>query len=142
MKLSIRVMERIKYFEGFRAKTYICPSGFKTIGYGHKLSSNDFRVNIDKNEAEVLLLQDITKAAMAVVRNINTKLTEGQFDALISFVFNLGSAALQRSTLRQKINRNEHEEVPKEFMRWIYANGKILPGLIRRREMEVAMYLS
>ncbi len=66
-------------------------------------------------------------------------LTQEQFVALTSFTFNLGYAALQRSTLRQKVNRNEHFQVPKELMRWVYSSGKILPGLVRRREAELYM---
>jgi lysozyme len=76
------------------------------------------------------------------LRNIMVSLTQGQFDALVSFTYNLGDAALQRSTLRQKINRYEHEEVPKELKRLVYVRGRVLLGLIKRREAEAEMYLS
>ena len=69
-------------------------------------------------------------------------LKQEQFDALVSFTFNVGAAALQRSTLRQKINRQEHEYVPKELMRWVYAGGNIMPGLVRRRMAELDLYIS
>ena len=83
----------------------------------------------------------ISKAQQAVISNIYTELTQEQFVALTSFTFNLGYAALQRSTLRQKVNRNEHFQVPKELMRWVYSSGKILPGLVRRREAEAELYM-
>jgi lysozyme len=67
-------------------------------------------------------------------------LTDGQFDALVSFTFNLGSGALQRSTLRRKVNREEHDEVPEQFMRWVWAGGRKLRGLMRRREKELLLY--
>jgi len=76
-----------------------------------------------------------------VLRNINIELTQGQFDALVSFTFNLGSGALQRSTLRQKINRQEHDAVPKEFMRWVHVSGMVVPGLVRRRQAELELYI-
>lgn len=87
------------------------------------------------------MFNDLSKIEYIVQRNIQVELNQGQFDALISFTFNLGAASLQRSTLRQKINRYEHEDVPKEFMRWIYAGGKILAGLIARRKAEAEMYV-
>ena len=68
------------------------------------------------------------------------RLTDGQFDALVSFTFNLGSGALQRSTLRRKVNREEHDEVPEQFMRWVWAGGRRLRGLVRRREAEGVVY--
>ena len=79
-------------------------------------------------------------AERAVLRLIKVPLTDGQFDALVSFTFNLGSGALQRSTLRRKVNREEHEEVPAEFMRWVWAGGRKLKGLVRRREAESIRY--
>ena len=79
-------------------------------------------------------------AERAVLRLIKVPLTDGQFDALVSFTFNLGSGALQRSTLRRKVNREEHEEVPAEFLRWVWAGGRKLRGLVRRRAAESVLY--
>ena len=140
MTASIEAINLIKIFEGFKGKAYICPAGFRTIGYGHLLTANDKLDNISEKEADRLLYQDIARAQHSVERNIRINLTQGQFDALTSFTFNLGAATLQRSTLRQKINRLEHEDIPKEFMRWVYSNGRKLPGLVRRREAEIAIY--
>lgn len=140
MQISTQVIELIKHFEGFRSKVYLCPAGYKTIGYGHVLLEKDKFQEVNSIEAEELLLQDLNKAAISVINNISIMLTQGQFDALVSFTFNLGGAALQRSVLRQKINRQEHQEVAKEFMRWVYAGGVILAGLVKRRALEVEMY--
>ena len=77
-------------------------------------------------------------AERAVLRLIRVRLADDQFDALVSFTFNLGAGALQRSTLRRKVNREEHGEVPPEFMRWVWAGGRKLKGLIRRRAAEAS----
>jgi lysozyme len=77
-----------------------------------------------------------------VLRLIAVPLTAGQFDALVSFTFNLGGGALQRSTLRRKVNREEHAAVPAELMEWVWAGGRKLKGLVRRREAEAALYLA
>jgi lysozyme len=131
----------IKKFEGFSSKVYVCPAGVKTIGYGHVLNIKEHFDVITEEIAEQLLTKDIYQAQQVVLRNIYTDLTQEQFSALTSFTFNLGFAALQRSTLRQKINRNEHFQVPKELMRWVCSCGKIMPGLVRRREAEAELYM-
>ena len=95
---------------------------------------------IDEETAEDLLRRDLEVAERAVLRLIRVPLTNGQFDALVSFTFNLGSDALQRSTLRRKVNREEHAEVPAEFMRWVWAWERKLRGLIRRRAAETCFY--
>lgn len=141
MKTSDNAVQMIKNFEGLSTKAYLCPAGHKTIGYGHVLLQGENRDYINQKEAEDLLFNDLSKIEYIVQRNIQVELNQGQFDALISFTFNLGAASLQRSTLRQKINRYEHEDVPKEFMRWIYAGGKILAGLVARRRAEAEMYV-
>ncbi len=74
------------------------------------------------------------------LRLIKVPLTDGQFDALVSFTFNLGSGAFQRSTLRRKVNREEHDEAPEQFMRWVWAGGRRLRGLVKRREAEIGLY--
>ena len=80
-------------------------------------------------------------AERSVLRLISVSLTNGQFDALVSFTFNLGSGALQRSTLRRKVNREEHADVPTEFMKWVWAGGRKLKGLVKRRQAETLLYL-
>jgi len=133
----------IKRFEGFSPTIYFCPAGWPTIGYGHVVRDWErerFASGIDEDEAEDLLRRDVGTAERAVLRLINVPLSDGQFDALCSFTFNLGSGALQRSTLRRKVNREEHEFVPSEFRRWVWAGRRKLKGLMRRREAEAACY--
>ena len=95
---------------------------------------------IDEATAEELLRLDVETAERAVLRLIQVPLEDGRFDALASFTFNLGAGALQRSTLRRKVNREEHDAVPAEFRRWVWAGGRKLKGLIRRREAETETY--
>ena len=127
----------IKRFEGFSPMIYVCPGGWPTTGYGHVVKEGErkrFAGGVGEDEAEELLREDVADAELAVLRLINVPLTDGQFDALTSFTFNLGGGALQRSTLRRKVNREEHALVPAEFMRWVWAGGRKLKGLVRRRE--------
>ncbi|MGB1539350.1 MAG: lysozyme [Rickettsiales bacterium] len=133
----------IKYFEGFSPAVYLDAAGLATIGYGHLLRKNEvYEGEITQRQAEILLQQDLGVAQRAVQRLVHVPLTDNQFAALVSFAFNLGAGALQRSTLRHKVNREEHGEVPAEFKRWVWAGGKRLAGLIRRREAEAVLYQS
>lgn len=101
-----------------------------------------FAAGITQAEATYILRKDVGIVERAVVRLIYVPLTDGQFDALVSFTFNLGAGALQRSTLRRQVNRGEHESVPAELMKWVWAAGKRLPGLVRRRRAEASAYSS
>ena len=138
-------LDLIKRFEGFSPTIYTCPAGYTTIGYGHLVRDRErdrFAGGISREEAEEQLKQDVLWAERGVLRLISVPLSDGQFDALVSFTFNLGTGALQRSTLRRRVNREEHDEAPKEFMRWIWAGGKKQNGLIQRRKHEVLAYTS
>jgi len=131
----------IMRFEGLRLEPYDDAAGLPTIGYGHLIrESEEFGDQITEEEAEALLRGDMVVAERAVLRLIRVPLTDGQFDALTSFTFNLGSGALQRSTLRRKVNREEHAEVLAEFRRWVWAGGRKLKGLVRRRAAESMCY--
>ena len=137
-------LDLIKRFEGFSPTIYICPAGYPSIGYGHVVREDErkrFADGIDEQEAEDLLQRDVRWAERGVLQLIDVPLTDGQFAALVSFTFNLGTGALQRSTLRRKVNRDEHEQVPREFMQWVWAGGRRLKGLERRRKAEVGLYL-
>jgi len=103
-------------------------------------SGDEFEVDVMIEDVEELLRRDLGVAERAVLRLIRVPLADGQFDALASFTFNLGSGALQRSTLRRKVNREEHAEMPAEFMRWVWAGGRKRKGLVRRRAAEVGLY--
>ena len=136
-------LKLLKQFEGFSSKIYLDSAGLPTIGYGHVIALTEaplFKHGITEAEAMSLLKKDVAIAENAVARLINAPLTNNQFDALVSFTFNSGAEALQRSTLRAKINRQEHEQVPAEFMRWVYVGSRKVPGLIKRRKMEADLY--
>ena len=138
-------LDLIKRFEGFSPTIYTCPAGYPTIGYGHLVRDRErdrFTGGISREEAEELLKRDVLWAERGVLRLISVPLTDGQFDALVSFTFNLGTGALQRSTLRRKVNRKEHGEVPGEFMRWVWAGNRKLRGLVVRRAHEARQYAS
>jgi lysozyme len=143
MEVSAQGLALIRAFEGFSASAYHCPAGYLTIGYGHVIGAaeRDSLRRVDDMQAETLLRQDTQKAGAAVLRLIHVSLTQGQFDALVSFTFNLGSGALQRSTLRRVINRGEHGEVPAQMKRWVWAGGRRISGLLRRREAEARLYM-
>ena len=133
----------IKRFEGFSPTIYICPAGYPTIGYGHVVLPKErarFADGISEEEGVELLRLDAQIAEAAVVRLIRVPLTDGQFDALVSFTFNLGAGALQRSTLRRRANRGEHEAAAGEFKKWVWAAGQKLSGLIARRRAESHVY--
>ncbi len=133
----------IKRFEGFSPTIYICPAGYPTIGYGHVVLAHEqdqFATGITQADATELLRKDVRIAERAVLRLISVPLMDGQFDALVSFTFNLGAGALQRSTLRRKVNSGEHESVPAELMKWVWAAGTRLPGLLSRRLLEGQRY--
>lgn len=132
-------------FEGFSPIIYMCPAGYPTIGYGHLITEankEQFLDGVDELEALDLLRVDVAHAEQAVLRLITAPLTNGQFDALVSFTLNLGVGALQRSTLRRKINREEHADVPAELGKWVWAGGRKLKGLVKRRATEGRHYMS
>ncbi|MBP7189832.1 MAG: lysozyme [Rickettsiaceae bacterium] len=135
-------IEFVKSFEGFKDRPYLCPAGILTIGYGHVISKDENYNVISDDYAMELLQRDLFISERAVLRNINVALSQMQFDALVSFTFNLGSGVLQRSTLRQKINYGATlADIRAEFLRWIYSKGLILHGLVKRRSLEADMYL-
>jgi lysozyme len=143
--ISRQGLDLICRFEGFSPIIYMCPAGYPTIGYGHLITEankEQFLDGVDEDEALDLLRQDVAVAERAVLRLISVPLTQGQFDALVSFTFNLGAGALQRSTLRRKVNREEHTDVPAELSKWVWAGGRKLRGLISRRSAESRLYIA
>ena len=143
IQISSRGLNLIKQFEGFKATAYQCPAGFQTIGYGHVIKAGEsISQPLSESQAETLLLQDVGVAAKAVHRLIKVPLTQGQFDALVSFTFNCGAGALQLSTLRACVNREEHMQVPAELLKWTHSCGKFLTGLMRRRMAEALLYVA
>ncbi|MCC7006387.1 MAG: lysozyme, partial [Ottowia sp.] len=139
----------VKQFEGFhrvpkndptcRAHSYICPAGYHTIGYGHLC--NAAHPPITQDEAEVYLERDLIVALNATLRYCPVLATEpeGRLAAIVDFTFNLGVGRLQTSTLRQRLNQRDWGNVAIELRRWVYGGGKMLPGLVARREAEVGL---
>lgn len=135
------LIEALKRFEGFRPKAYRCPAGVWTIGYGHTDGVRSGQL-ITREEADRVLRADAAKAAAAVAE-LGVVETQGQLDALTDFVFNLGVAALRSSTLLRVIRANADERcVRREFMRWVYAGGRPLRGLAKRRAWEADRFFS
>lgn len=142
MKISPQGLTFIRQFEGFSPLPYRCPAGYWTVGYGHVLTSRErsSMQQVTPEAALIILEHDVRIAEQSVTWLINVPLRQNQFDALVSFTYNLGAAALQRSTLRRVINRGDHTNAPREFERWVWAAGHKLPGLIRRRQAEAWVY--
>lgn len=131
----------IKSFEGFSPVVYADVVGKATIGYGHLVREDEHFGVLSEKEAETLLQHDLRSACFAVERFIHVPLSDNQFSALVSFTFNLGSGALQRSTLRQQINRGaEQASIVTQWRRWVWAGGRRWSGLRRRREAEIILY--
>ena len=138
-------LELIKKFEGCKLKSYLCPAGVPTIGYGHTYGVKLDRT-ISVQEAEVLLDHDYQAAQDQVERLVTVPLTENQLGALTSFVFNLGMGALAMSTLLKKLNKGDYSGAAEEFNKWVYAkvNGVStkLNGLVTRRAEERELFLT
>lgn len=141
MKTSNKGIELIKRHEGFRANAYKCPAGVWTIGYGHTRGVNNGDV-ITKEQGERLLRQDLQEAEQAV-NSQGLVLNQNQFDALVSFVFNVGVGNFSRSTLLRKLKVNTNDAaISYEFSRWKHGGGKVLPGLVKRRKEEAELYFN
>lgn len=132
------LVDLVKRFEGFRARPYLCPAGYWTIGYG-RLATQD-HPPIDELQAEAMLIEDLAGARAAVLRLVRHPLTDYQLDAITDWTFNLGSGRLKGSSLRAKLNRGDLGEVPGELRKWTIGGGRRLPGLVIRREAEAAMF--
>ncbi len=134
-------IDLVKHFEGLYLKAYLCPARIWTIGYGHTgLMHNDGTVyagrKIDEGQAEALLRYDLEKFSGRVAKLVAVPLEQHQFDALVSFAFNVGEGALVRSTLLKKLNGYNYAGAAEEFMKWNKGGGKVLAGLTRRRKAE------
>lgn len=140
MKTSNEGIELIKRFEGLHLKSYRCSANVLTIGWGSTGKHVTEDLVITRDEAEELLKSDLLRFERGVSM-LCGKLEQNQFDALVSFAFNLGLGALQRSTLRQKVLRGQDMEAALEFMKWVRAGGKVLSGLLARRTAESRLYV-
>jgi len=168
MKLSKAGEDLMHKFEGCKNKPYLCPAHIWTIGYGHVLYQEQIRLPMvrvegkdtpmirkemplkpednrvwTKAEIDELFRVDVETFERGVLRLVPGVVgRQGSFDALVSFAFNAGLGNLQRSTIRMKANRGDWEGAAEAFMAWTKGGGRVLPGLVRRREAEVALFLS
>ncbi len=159
MKVDNIALNVLKHHEGVRYKPYRDAVGLWTIGVGHlmypqqallktikeriafQLHKEDNRA-YSKEEINDILRSDLHRFERGVTRLCSVVLTQGQFNALVSFSFNVGLGAFQRSTLRQKVNRQDWKGCKKEFLKYTKANGKVFKGLVNRRNDEIAMFES
>jgi lysozyme len=158
MKVSQKCIDNIKRDEGVRSRPYQCPALLWTIGVGHVIDPNHAKVPmanrkqlpipsgwdrvLSNEEIDEILRKDLARFEQGVSRLITAPLTQGQFDALVSFSFNVGLGNLQNSTLRMKVNRQEYEAAAEQFLVWTKAGGKVLAGLVKRRTHEKEMFES
>jgi len=158
VKVSSACIEGIKKDEGVRVRPYRCPALLWTVGVGHVIDPNHIRVKLDERkglsipdgwdrvlsmaEVDDILAKDLATFERGVLRLCPEGLTQGRFDALVSFSFNVGLGNLQRSTIRMKHNRGDFDGAAEGFMAWTKAGGKELPGLVKRRKHERDLYLS
>jgi len=158
MSLDHRVIEMIKHHEGVRTKPYQCPALIWTVGVGHVIDQSHIKIplaerkslpipngwdrTLSMGEVDEMLTKDLVSFENGVRRLCPNGLTPGRLGALTSFAFNVGLGNLQRSTLRMKHNRGDYEGAAEAFLDWTKAGGKVLKGLVTRRNDERALYLS
>ncbi|AOE99088.1 muraminidase [Serratia surfactantfaciens] len=146
MNISKSGIELIKSFEGLRLKAYQDSVGVWTIGYGWTQPVDGKKVGpgmqIDQATADRLLKCGVVQYEQGVNQLVNVRITQGQFDALVSFAYNLGLRSLSTSTLLQKLNDGDKQGAADQFGRWVNAGGKRLDGLVARRAAEREMFLS
>ena len=129
----------IKKFEGCELKAYQCSAGVWTIGYGHTKDVVE-DMEITQEQAEQMLVDELHEYESYINKYVTVALSQNQFDALVSWVYNLGPANLSASTMLKVLNSGEYEDVPAQMKRWNKAGGKVLDGLVRRREAEALLY--
>lgn len=146
MQTSDAGIALIQEFEGMRLTAYLCPAKVWTIGYGHTSAAGEPTVTpgmkITRAKATEILKSDLAAFERGVSGLVKVDLTQSQFDVLVSFAFNCGLGALQKSTLLKRVNAGRFDAVPAELMKWAKGGGKVLPGLVRRRRAEAEMWRS
>lgn len=140
MRVSKKGVALIKEYEGLRLKAYRDLVGVWTIGYGHTKGVYPGQV-IDSDLADKFLMDDIWNFEECINHLVKVPLNQGQFDALVSFSFNLGQTALENSTLLKLLNSGDYDSASHQFERWVRANGVVTSGLVRRRKAEVELWV-
>lgn len=143
MKISDRGLALIKEFEGCELTAYVCPAGVLTVGYGSTGPHVKAGMTLTEEEAEALLRKDLERFEKCVNgATFNYGLTQGQFDACVSLAFNIGCVNFRNSTVLRKLASGDDDEAADAFRMWNKGGGKVLPGLVRRREAERELFLS
>ena len=142
MKISAKGLAIIKEFESCKLEAYLCPAGVLTIGWGHTGADVHEGMCISQERADELLRGDVALSEQFVAKLVKVPLRQGQFDALVSFTYNIGPGALMHSTLLRQLNMHNYVGAANEFSRWNKSKGKVLAGLVRRRAAERALFLS
>jgi lysozyme len=141
MQFSAAGLELLKRSEGFRSRTYLDVAGFPTIGYGHRLlHPESFPKGVTEEQAAGILISDVRDAEQAVQRLIKVPLTQGQFDALVDFCFNLGQGKLAESTLLKELNAGQYDAAAEQLLRWDHAGSEECSALKARREAEFEFF--
>lgn len=141
MTISDAGVALVERHEGFRAQVYKDGAGYPTIGYGHRLKDGEsFPNGITLEQGTELLKQDLQTAETAVNTLVKVPLSQPQFDALVDFTYNVGAGNLEASTLLVELNKRDYSAVPGEFVKWVYAGGKVEPGLVTRRQDEANLW--
>lgn len=131
----------VKELEGLRLVAYLCPAGVPTIGYGHTRGVQ-LGTRISAEQADQLLTVDLERVRLQLMQSVKVPVSEGQFKALLSFAFNVGTAAVKDSMLLKYLNAGKFEAATQEFSRWVYSKGERLQGLERRRAREAEVFSS
>ena len=140
MQISDEGLELIKHFEGCELEAYKCPAGVWNIGYGHTKDVEEGE-KWSQDKADFMLFRELEEEYEQYVNDyVHVPLNQQQFDALVSWTYNLGPVNLKKSTLLRKLNDGEYQEVPNQIKRWNKANGEVLAGLVRRREAEALLF--
>ncbi len=139
MKTSQKGIDLIKHFEGCELNAYKCPAGVWTIGYGHIKGVQEGDV-ITEQQADEMLVEELNEYENYINTLVTVPLNQNQYDALVSWVYNLGSSNLNSSTLLKVLNSGDYAGVPEQIMRWNKAGGKVLEGLTRRRQAEADLF--
>lgn len=154
MKMSANGLNLLEQWEGFETKVYKDSAGLPTIGVGHLLTKSEltsgkivikgvtvkYADGLTNQQVTDLLAQDVAPVGQVVTKAVTVPLTQNQFDALVSFAFNVGNAAFTGSTLLKVLNQKEYKEVPTQLLRWTRSGGKIVQGLVNRRENEIKLW--
>ena len=139
MNISNEGISLIKKFEGCELESYQDAVGVWTIGYGHTKNVKE-GMTISKEQADNMLLNELDEYCEHVEKAVDVTLKQNEFDALVSWTYNLGPTNLNDSTMLKVLNNKDFEEVPNQIKRWNKAGGKVLDGLIRRREAEALLF--